>query len=568
MTMNITQLVEQIPVNWRLVPVNGKKCPVDPQTGLPLKDWTRTTYEPAEILSGSPHIKAVGVLTGVPSNGLLCIDIDSLKGQAHLETITGKALADFPETIGCSSGKEGSQKLFYQVPESDMWEKFRTRRCSGLDILWNGCQAVLAGEHPTTGGYYWLEGQSPSEIGLANAPEWLVDALVQYLNPQSEKKNKSRSFAKTELNSTSLRKQLDQLELDTNRDIRAAFKALQRLNPDDHDRYEPWLKVGMCLHSVDDSLLETWINWSSYMDNFDEQECIAKWNTFSDCNAYFEKTGQKGLGLGTLLSMASSRRQDIHESEELIKLIKDKDKGNLALLNYLRTWDIRFNELKRRVEIDGKVLQYDPKYFYLHFAEATGLTIPREVARDALVTVAQENGYNPVAEYLDSVLPLASVTEAISDDELAKWFGLSNDDSVSIGLLRIHLRACAIRGMQPGSKMDSVLILCGKMGLRKSSTIKMLPPDEAWYDETTRLDIDNKDTLSAMNSAWHSEFSEVEKLTATRDSSVVKAWVTRSSDNYVEKYESVVTEHPRRTCLWGTTNSGAFLNDPTGSRRY
>jgi predicted P-loop ATPase len=122
--------------------------------------------------------------------------------------------------------------------------------------------------------------------------------------------------------------------------------------------------------------------------------------------------------------------------------------------------------------------------------------------------------------------------------------------------------------MNPGSKMDSVLILSGSMGLRKSTAIKMLPPDESWYDETTRLDIDNKDALSSMNSAWQFELSEIEKLTSTRESSVLKAWVSRSCDKYVEKYESVTTEHPRRTCLWGTTNAGEFLNDPTGSRRY
>jgi hypothetical protein len=568
MTNDFTQLEGFIPAEWSLVPVDGQKRPIDPNAPKGFPGWQKSRLKLSDLLPSQPHVKALGVMTGMPSGGLLSIDIDSDNGRILLEKITGKTLADLPITIGCTSGKEGSFKLFFDVPESASRGDLRTLHLPGLDLLWNGCQAVIVGEHPTTGRYQWLEGCSPSETGVAEAPDWLVESLVNYLKHKSTNKTQLRALGNRNQDKKSMGRRKCELINGYSKNIHVARQALQRLNPDDHERYEPWLKVGMCLHSVDDSLLGAWIDWSSYMSNFDEQECIAKWDSFSDCDAYLEKTGRKGLGLGTLLSMTSSGHQGSSLPDELVRLIKDKEKGNLALVNYLRTWNIRFNELKRRVEIDGEVLKYDPRYFYLRFAEVTGLSISRELARDALVTVAQERAFNPVADYLESVLPQVTQTEPVSDNELARWFGLDSNDSVSIGLLRVHLRACAMRGMNPGSKMDSVLILSGAMGLRKSTAIKMLPPDGSWYDETTRLDIDNKDTLSSMNSVWTFELSEIEKLTATRESSVLKAWTTRTSDNYVEKYESVVTEHPRRTCLWGTTNAGSFLNDPTGSRRY
>ena len=567
MTKDFTLLENQLPAEWCYVPVNGKKQPVDMHTGRLMDDWQKSAFKISDF-AGSPYVKAIGVLTGVASHGLLCVDIDSRNGRTLLESIAGKLLSDFPDTVACTSGKESSQKRFYRVPDEACWSELRTSRKGGLDILWNGSQAVIAGEHPTTGSYYWLEGCSPSDTVVADAPDWLIEALVNYLKPKPKNRKLLQVFDNREDKQRSFARRKQGIARGYSENIQVARRALQQLNPDDHERYEPWLKVGMCLHSVDDSLLDDWIDWSSYMSNFDEEECIAKWDSFSDCDAFLEKTGRKGLGLGTLLAMTSSKHQERGLSAELVGAIKDKEKGNLALINYLRTWDIRFNELKRRVEIDGEVLKYDPRFFYLRFAEMTGLSINRELVSDALVCVAQERAYNPVADYLESVLPLATETEPVADNELARWFGLDSNDSVSLGLLRVHLRACSMRGMNPGSKMDSVLILSGAMGLRKSSVIKMLPPDESWYDETTRLDIDNKDTLSSMNSAWHFELSEVEKLTATRESSVLKAWVTRSADKYVEKYESVVTEHPRRTCLWGTTNAGSFLNDPTGSRRY
>ena len=564
----LTHLESCIPGGWSFVPVNGRKSPVNPTTGKGLSGWQNTAYKLADLNKESEHVKAIGVLTGPASNGLLCIDIDSDQGRCLLEDITERELVDFPRTIACTSGKHGTQKLFYQVSDESVWPLLRTTHLVELDILWKGCQAVLCGEHPETGSYQWLAGCSPSEVALADAPQWLIDALVDHTK---DKQVKSGAGFTNNGGTHQLKKQRKlpyELKSTNQNDRNVALQALRKLNPADHENYQSWLKVGMCLHSVDESLLDDWIDWSSYMSNFDEEECHVKWATFSDLNSYLEKSGRQGLGLGTLISMSATGRAESVGDEELKSLLQNREKCNLALLNYLRSKPIRFNELKRRVEFDGEIMKQDPRYFYLQLAEELGININRELARDALLTVANENPYNPVADYLQSVLALAEETESVSDEEIAKWFGYEFGDNVSIGLTRVHLRACVVRGMTPGSKMDSVLILAGRMGLRKSSAIKSLVPDESWYDETTQIDIDNKDTQSSMNSSWIFEFSEIEKLTATKDSAPVKAWVTRTSDKYVEKYETVQTEHPRRCCLWGSTNSSAFLNDPTGSRRY
>ena len=38
----------------------------------------------------------------------------------------------------------------------------------------------------------------------------------------------------------------------------------------------------MALHSVDAELITDWIQWSSKMSNFDEDECDQKWNSFGN----------------------------------------------------------------------------------------------------------------------------------------------------------------------------------------------------------------------------------------------------------------------------------------------
>jgi predicted P-loop ATPase len=199
-------------------------------------------------------------------------------------------------------------------------------------------------------------------------------------------------------------------------------------------------------------------------------------------------------------------------------------------------------------------------------ADEFGIEADRSKAEEAVELVAREHPFNPVKNYLENLrgqdLPF------VSDSEIAKCFGFDDGDDVSIGLLRVHLRACVKRGLQPGSKMDSLLIIQGEQGHFKSTSIEALSPDADWYDESTRFAIDSRDALSSFNSAWIYEFSEVEKLLSTNDVATLKSWITRKVDKYCEKYEKISISHPRRCCLFGTTNSSAFLIDSTGARRF
>ena len=149
---------------------------------------------------------------------------------------------------------------------------------------------------------------------------------------------------------------------------------------------------------------------------------------------------------------------------------------------------------------------------------------------------------------------------------LAKWF--NEKDNLSIQLMRIHLRACVDRGLRPGGKLDSLCILQGPQGFRKSTALKVLTPVDGAYDETTRVNFDSRDSLSALNSAYIYEFSEIEKILTTADVAQFKSWITRENDKYVEKFEHECKDHKRRCCLFGTTNASTYLMDPTGARRF
>lgn len=259
--------------------------------------------------------------------------------------------------------------------------------------------------------------------------------------------------------------------------------------------------------------------------------------------------------------------------EQLLEDVKAKPTlvNLLAFLRHQKDCTIRWNELKRFIETcdsdnNSLAAAMDPTLADVFLADKWKINVPSKRAEHCLKAVALENAFNPVREYLESLRKL-NLPE-VTDEQLADCFGFNVEDNLSIDLMRLHLRACASRGINPGEKMDSLLIIQGPQGNGKSTAIETLSPEFSWYDETTRMSFDSKDSLSSLNSAFIYEFSEIEKILTTFDVAQFKSWITRKVDKYVEKYESISKDHSRRCCLFGTTNASTFLMDPTGARRF
>jgi putative DNA primase/helicase len=283
------------------------------------------------------------------------------------------------------------------------------------------------------------------------------------------------------------------------------------------------------------------------------------------------------------MTITPSKKQDTAKAleaivkEQTVEKLLDDARGKPTLVNllaFLRHQNdciIRWNELKRCIETNdtgnnSSAVALDHTLADVFLADKWKINAPSKRAENCLKAVALENAFNPVREYFER-LRQRDLPE-VSNDQFAECFGFRVDDNLSIELMRLHLRACASRGMYPGEKMDSLLILQGGQGNGKSTAIETLSPVFSWYDETTRMSFDSKDSLSSLNSAFIYEFSEIEKILTTFDVAQFKSWITRKVDKYVEKYESISKDHPRRCCLFGTTNASTFLMDPTGARRF
>jgi predicted P-loop ATPase len=114
-------------------------------------------------------------------------------------------------------------------------------------------------------------------------------------------------------------------------------------------------------------------------------------------------------------------------------------------------------------------------------------------------------------------------------------------------------------------KVDTVLILAGKQGARKSTAFRVLAGDD-WFSDTA-IDIRSKDSFQSIRGVWLYELAEL-AATRPRDAESVKAFLSAPTDRYRPPYGRNVVESHRQCVFVGTTNEATFLSDPTGARRF
>jgi predicted P-loop ATPase len=117
----------------------------------------------------------------------------------------------------------------------------------------------------------------------------------------------------------------------------------------------------------------------------------------------------------------------------------------------------------------------------------------------------------------------------------------------------------------PGCKVDTIIVLIGRQGSKKSSAFAALASPE-WFSDT-HMDLTNKDAYLQIQGVWIYEMSELDALRRA-DVNRVKAFISSQNDNFRPPYGKYTSKRPRQVVLVGTTNEDEFLTDPTGSRRF
>ncbi len=261
---------------------------------------------------------------------------------------------------------------------------------------------------------------------------------------------------------------------------------------------------------------------------------------------------------------------ELQPFKEWLKSIAAKDNADEVLLRlnskklmkYVRTKyrdRLKLNKLKQRIELDG--VEITVEFAYLYLAEHDNIDCSKSKGIDVFTQIAQENAYNPVINYLDTV---AKKISPISLDNLSQRYFGTSDPLYDIFLKRSLIAAVA-RVYNPGCKHDTTLILQGEQGAGKSTFFDVLGGE--WFDDSMGQG-NNKDDLVILHKCWIEEWGEIERTFSKKKVEELKSFITRRTDTFRPPYGRTALEFPRHSIIVGTANSRELLVDPTGDRRY
>lgn len=596
--MTLLEHLQALPVEWGLVAVDGRKRAYQ-------DEWQRhpLTQEQAAAELRSGNARAIGVAAGPASGGLLFVDHDGISATEQLERL-GLPVRDLPNTVAVTSGKDGRFQLIYRVPEQ-YWSAMRGRRvfktgkldadgkAENLDLRWAGHYSVVIGAHPETSGYRWLAGRSPADLPIAEAPIALIELLLRDPEPDPAPLLQTPLVVPA-----SLADPLPFLEFiaKDSRELIESGGTPGAWN-DDH------LKLALDLVGT-----EAWIQRQGYRSDLTAREAFQqhiaaarpKAKDFDERKAWHRFDGAlkrdpvpstpEDKLIGRLAyhtrpkrppaatppkpsaSAGPARARDTASGDAPAPVTNKPQKLDAAeLLAFLRVnaerHSLRYNIFTQNIEFDGRPIE-GLERFYLVLAEKYGYKVTKDLAVDCVTQIANENKYDPVAEYLTRV---AETIKPCYIGGLASAYLRPEDGALAQPTLYDHMLRCTLigavkRAFEPGCKHDTACVLAGDQGARKSSFWAAL--GGPFFSDALR-DIGSKDDLMVLHRSWIQEWAELDHITNRKHAGQVKAFLSQSSDVFRQPYGRTTESFPRRGIIVGSTNrSTGLLVDDTGNRRF
>ena len=186
-----------------------------------------------------------------------------------------------------------------------------------------------------------------------------------------------------------------------------------------------------------------------------------------------------------------------------------------------------------------------------------------ETVRHGVQAAAAGNTFHPVREYLES-LQWDGVGRAAALFTI--YFPCASEDPQYLRAVgEKFLIGAVARVMQPGCKVDTMPVIAGSQGQKKSSGLAALVGDQ-WYGNDMP-DMTQKDAKEWLRGKWMAEIGELSAMRG-KDIEHIKNFLSTTSDSYRKSYGHVTQTYPRQTVFAGTVNGNEYLSDETGNRRF
>ena len=305
-------------------------------------------------------------------------------------------------------------------------------------------------------------------------------------------------------------------------------------------------------------------------------DCREKWD-ISDI--FLELGAEKTTELINAAVLSSSE----YTPQPEVQLIEEKksDPGQLTQLILEKFLADRFISIKTNVITHKILIQSDielkeyrehnipevlPVWLYdrlYQYKKASVDSIQRMITA---IAMKEENECNPPLELID-----AQVWDKKSRfSDLCRFLTIADDDNLSKTLLKKWLMQCYCilhNTVKNAFSADGVLVLIGAQGFGKTRLLEKLALSSNNFGEGRCYDPHNKDSNIQVTSKWITELGEIGS-TMRKDTDMLKAFISSSTDEYRAPYGRTAITYPRRTSFCGSTNDAQFLIDETGNRRF
>ena len=294
-----------------------------------------------------------------------------------------------------------------------------------------------------------------------------------------------------------------------------------------------------------------------------------------DCNEALNKNREKfqhdiQFGIDNFETLAQSDTGD-YNFDNTGKLTIE----NLDNFFKQKNISVKYNTITHKIEITGfkeenneQIVNNAPPLIENILQHSlTGCTTARIASY--MEVIASRNSYNPILDKINS-------TEWDGKSRLNELFNLLgvDKDTEECKFSRIFIKKWLMQcisglhnSLEKPFSLDIVLVLKGQQGIGKTRFLEALTLDSRYFGDGVVLDVRNKDDIIQALGKWICELGEIAS-TFKKDIDSLKAFITKSVDEFRVPYGKTSVQYPRMTAFCGTVNDDEFLVDQTGNRRF
>jgi putative DNA primase/helicase len=287
-------------------------------------------------------------------------------------------------------------------------------------------------------------------------------------------------------------------------------------------------------------------------------------------------------GLSPLPAAAASLPAPLVDYYGWLPNVNDKGKPlstieNVAEICHRLNITIRYNVISKEEEIliPGAGFSLDNRQnasLSWLMSECAKFRMPVDRVPDYVTYLADQNQYNPVAEWVMSK-PWDGRDHLAQLIATVKAKGEGSDPRVarmkSAFITRWMISAVAAAFRPHGVSAHGVLVFQGSQYIGKTKWFKSLVPDSlGLLKDGLLLRPDDRDSVMKCVSNWLVELGEIDATFRKSDVAALKSFLTSDRDVLRRAYARKESAFARRTVFFASVNPKNYLHDETGNRRY